>query len=107
MKIITFKPPLSKVPIRDAKPQKPGECLDFENLITMRPKDPAKGAPKPLGSVDKISTENRLASQGATIEDVGLAGSLLNALVGQIKASQPGALENVHNLEGILYYYQL
>ncbi|MDR3135687.1 MAG: hypothetical protein LBU69_06305 [Deltaproteobacteria bacterium] len=56
---------------------------------------------------NKISSENRLATQGASVEDVGLAGSLLNALISQIRASGPEALQNVHNLEGILYYYQM
>ncbi|MDR0621191.1 MAG: hypothetical protein LBJ61_04880 [Deltaproteobacteria bacterium] len=109
MKIITFKPPVTKLDGQGGKTTRQGESLDFESLVTKRLNPPAGAKPEsnPLAVVDKITLENRLASQGAAVEDVGMAGALLNTLVGQITASRSETLQSVHNLEGILYYYQL
>ncbi|MDR0354564.1 MAG: hypothetical protein LBJ64_02340 [Deltaproteobacteria bacterium] len=98
MKILNFNPPLVKTGDASTRQteQKPS-ADDFGSYL-----DQARS--KAL--MDKISIENRLASQGS-VEDVGMAGSLLNALVGQIHACRPQLLDKVHNLEGILYYYQL
>ncbi|MDR1109997.1 MAG: hypothetical protein LBP92_04695 [Deltaproteobacteria bacterium] len=96
MKIFPFQPPAAT---GDRQAQKGKDVQDFESTL-------AGISRRPAGVVDKITVENRLACQGASIEDVGLAGSLLNTLVGQIRGSQVRTLENVHNLDGILYYYQ-
>ncbi|MDR1296260.1 MAG: hypothetical protein LBO05_02575 [Deltaproteobacteria bacterium] len=98
MKIFPFTPGLGKSP--EAGETRPGRDVgtgDFGSYL-----DQAKS--KSL--MDKISIENRLASQGS-LEDVGLAGSLLSTLVGQISSCQPGSLDKLHNLDGILYYWQL
>jgi hypothetical protein len=60
--------------------------------------------PSPV--VDKITMANRLASQGAAAEDVDAAGTLLASLVGRIRSAGPEALQKVHNLDGILCYFQ-
>ncbi|MDR2300972.1 MAG: hypothetical protein LBF38_02875 [Deltaproteobacteria bacterium] len=105
MKIINFNPPVTKVENQTDKPPRPSDSFDFESILNKIPsKTPGQNTPN---VVDKITRENQLACQGAAVEDVGLAGSLLNTLVSQIKASQSETLLNVHNLEGILYYYQL
>jgi hypothetical protein len=59
------------------------------------------------GVVDKISTENRLASQGAALDDVGAASSILGSLLGSVRSATPEALMRVHDLDGILYFYQV
>jgi hypothetical protein len=135
MKILTYNPIIPKGDPRDSKSTKPGETnprdrpedshsgspgetrqgnrsggsIDFESFFSTKSKINAsnRGSRGQGDVVDKITIENRLASQGAAVEDVGLAGSLLNTLVSQIKASQAESLQHVHNLEGILYYYRL
>ncbi|MDR2386144.1 MAG: hypothetical protein LBE80_00990 [Deltaproteobacteria bacterium] len=109
IKIITFTPPVSKVENQTGKPPRPGDSIAFESLLTRNPNRAPSSGPgqNPPNVVDKITRENQLASQGAAVEDVGLAGSILNTLLSQIKDCSSETLHNVHNLEGILYYYQL
>jgi hypothetical protein len=109
MKVLTFQPPLVKTDLSGLHKDKSNNQQDFESILVKSSQNMAGPNQRPnvFAVVDKISSENRLASQGASVEDVGLAGSLLNSLVSQISNSRPEALANVHNLEGILYYYQL
>jgi hypothetical protein len=66
-----------------------------------------KAQARPSGPIGKITSENLLASQGADLEDVGAAGSLLSSLVAAVKASKPSELQKVHDIDGILYYFQI
>jgi hypothetical protein len=98
MKIIPFNQGLGKSPQASERQQSNDHVSsDFGSYL-----DQARS--KSL--MDKISIENRLASQGS-LEDVDLAGLLLNTLVSQISTTAPQYLEKLHNLDGILYYWQL
>jgi hypothetical protein len=108
MKVINFQPHQVKADTTGTKPARPIESIDFESFLAQNAQHRTKNsAQNPDAVVDKISTENKLACQGASLEDVGLAGSLLNTLVSQISGSQADTLQKIHNLDGILYYYQL
>jgi hypothetical protein len=54
-----------------------------------------------------IFSENLKASQKVSPEDLGAAGELVNALIGQIQKAAPLELRKVHDLDGVLYYYQV
>jgi hypothetical protein len=56
--------------------------------------------------IDKISSENHLAIEGATMKGVGEARSLLSSLLADVRSSSAEALQKVHNMDGILYYFQ-
>jgi hypothetical protein len=103
MKILPFKPYIQQAP--DSSKDLPthrtkAEDNSFENQLLKSFSEPSK-------SVEKITAENRLASQDISPEDLGQAGSLLNTLLSQIHCSAPASLKQVHNLDGILYYFQV
>jgi hypothetical protein len=103
MKIIPFKP--QAPPAAASRPEKPsrdaGQVSAFEAELR------AAGRMTAPNVVDKISLENRLASQGAAPDDVDAAGSLLSALLSSVKAASPETLQKVHDIDGILYYFQI
>jgi hypothetical protein len=99
MKIIPFNYQTTSS-VSNRRPTRPTEGADFQaNLEAVSGRGPE--------ILDKITNENHLACQGAAIEDVNSAGSLLSSLLGQIRTANPGSLQNVHNLDGILYYFQI
>lgn len=104
MRIFQFDPLVPKEARGRAESPSPdrkaGEAPSFEAEL----RKAGRGSP---GVVDKITSENLLASQGADLVDVDAAGSLLNSLVAGVYASSPESLRKVHNIDGILYYFQL
>jgi hypothetical protein len=102
MKILPFNP----------SPPKAAEGRRKDGEGPAGPPGPSFGAelekagrgPSPV--VEKITLANRLASQGAAVEDVDEAGALLASLVGRIRSAGPEALQKVHNLDGLLYCFQ-
>ncbi|MDR2444090.1 MAG: hypothetical protein LBE31_11285 [Deltaproteobacteria bacterium] len=98
MKILPFKPHVPSSPDGRSKNQTLS-VKDFQANLDALAKDSKV--------LEKITMENHLASQGSMVEDVNLAGDILNSVIGQIRNSPPGALQKVHNLDGILYYFQL
>jgi hypothetical protein len=111
--------------------QKKSRSEPAMKILPFHPPEPSKGSEKPnvpgkadkapkgsgsfasalqsygIRAQDRVISQNKLASQGASPEDVGAAGTLLSQLLGQVKAASPQALEKVHDLGGILCYYQL
>ncbi|MDR1577500.1 MAG: hypothetical protein LBT86_04640 [Deltaproteobacteria bacterium] len=94
MKIFPFDPRHTNRPTQG----RPSQTLNFEEeLAKINPPSPGLKA---------IFSENLKASQGVSPEDLGKAGQLVKALIGQIQTAEPQQLKKIHNLDGILYYYQ-
>jgi hypothetical protein len=64
-------------------------------------------SPKPPTQIAKIAGENRLACQLPSLDDVDAAGDLLNALKAQLTGTNPETLNRLHNLDGILCFFQI
>jgi hypothetical protein len=103
MKIFSFTPQIQQSPgsIKEQASRRSGSnnVNDFETQFLRKFSQPSQ-------VVDKITKENVLASQTVSLEDLDQAGSLLSTLLDQINCSGPAALQEVHNLDGILYYFQ-
>ncbi|MDR2141608.1 MAG: hypothetical protein LBR11_07460 [Deltaproteobacteria bacterium] len=97
MKVLPFNPSQSPKP---AAGRRETQTISFQERLSQA------GAPLNPG-LKAIISENHQASREVSAEDLGAAGELVKALVGQIKAQNPQALGKIHNLDGILYYYQV
>ncbi|MDR1607877.1 MAG: hypothetical protein LBT38_05655 [Deltaproteobacteria bacterium] len=95
MKILPFDPNITP---RRAQGSKAANLNFSEELAK---------ANQPNSGLRAIFSENLKASQGVSPEDLGAAGQLVKDLIRQIQVAGPERLEKVHNLDGILYYYQV
>lgn len=97
MKILPFDPTR---PIDSPKGRRELKPLSFEAELAKAnlPSEPGLRA---------IFSENLKASQKISPEDLGAAGNLLKALLSQIQGADPKELKKIHNLDGVLYYYQV
>lgn len=103
MKIYQFpSPPPTRVQDKKIGGPQGGEG-DFASVL----KETAGQSRKPVsgGSGGIISIENQRALHIPPPVDLGLAGLLINRLKADISSSSPQTLENVHNLEGLIYVY--
>ncbi|MDR0548641.1 MAG: hypothetical protein LBI10_04415 [Deltaproteobacteria bacterium] len=96
MKIINFKP---KQPIN--RPQ------GFKNPLKSGFGETYPSLANSAQGLAAVVAENLKASQGASLEDLGAAGTLVKALIGQIRSTDPQKLQKLHDLDGVLYYYQV
>jgi hypothetical protein len=99
MKILPFEPHQIKSPAREGGRPNSHQTLSFESELKN-----SQSAPTGL---DAVISENLKAAGGASQEDLGQAGCLLQTLLAQIKSVEPQELRKVHNLDGILYYYRV
>ena len=110
MKILPFNPQAANTPQARNTPRTPAAprpgAPEARDVSSFEAELRQSGRLSPT-VVDKIGSENRLASHGAIPADVDAAGSLLSSLLADIRSAGPEALKKVHDIDGILYYYQL
>jgi hypothetical protein len=99
MKVLRFQPGT----IPEVRSRPPGASRETGPTFEAE----LQGAAGRSGVIDKITAENRLARQGAVLEDAAAAGGLLSSLLASVAAARPEDLRKVHDIDGILYYYQL
>jgi hypothetical protein len=111
MKILPFKPHSNQSTEtsrnQQARQTNSNSSSDFEAHLSDFIGKPTNATDKTYSVMEKITSENILALQAVSPEDLNLAGSLLNTLLNQIQCAGPSSLQQVHNLDGILYYYQV
>jgi len=103
MKIFQFTPNIIKSPETAKKSAGPGRTEGGSDFGSVLKKAAAKN--ESAGPGGAVSLENRRALQVPSAGDLGLAGRLLGLLKSDIQAASPEALNNVHNLEGLIYVY--
>ncbi|MDR1871475.1 MAG: hypothetical protein LBS60_06040 [Deltaproteobacteria bacterium] len=95
MKILPFDPSYKPVKTNATGSGRP-QSLSFEAELARA---------KANSGAKAIHSENLLASQAVSPEDLGTAGELVKALVTQITAASPQKINNIHKLDGVLYYF--
>lgn len=100
MKIIPFKQNDTRI-TSNRTPLNTDLSLDFQKTL-----DRALKSSFPAAARDRVVAENRKALKNASDGDLGEAQGLLARLTDSLKEAGPGKLDKVHNLEGVLYFFQ-
>jgi hypothetical protein len=101
MKILPFAPKHAVDPVRpEAGRRVRNEVTDFNSLL-------GESSGAGAGRANKVAMENRLARLLPPLEDVGAARGLLSDLQDRMRQAGPETLGRLHNLDGILYYFQI